>query len=58
LFTSFIIKRRTHDKPRLAPEKRLGVRQWVCGDCVAVDDRDHDAAVNIARIGYDTLGLK
>jgi putative transposase len=36
----------------------LGVRQWVCGDCGAVHDRDRNAAVNIARIGCDTLGLK
>lgn len=35
----------------------LGVRQWVCG-CGSVHDRDHNAAINIARIGCDTLGLK
>jgi IS605 OrfB family transposase len=36
----------------------LGVRQWVCGDCGAVHDRDRNAAVNIARLGCETLGLK
>jgi transposase len=36
----------------------LGVRQWVYGDCGATHNCDRNAAVNIARIGCDTLGLK
>jgi transposase len=36
----------------------LGVRWWVCGNCGAVHDRDRNAAVNIARIGFYALGLK
>lgn len=38
--------------------EELGVRQWVCGECGSIHDRDLNAAVNIARIGCDTLGLK
>ncbi len=37
--------------------KGLGIRQWVCGECGAVHDRDVNAAVNIARLGCETLGL-
>ncbi|MPR13663.1 transposase [Microvirga tunisiensis] len=36
----------------------LAVRQWVCSDCGAVHDRDRNAALNIARLGCETLGLK
>jgi IS605 OrfB family transposase len=36
----------------------LGIRQWVCGECGSVHDRDLNAAVNIARLGCETLGLK
>lgn len=36
----------------------LGVRQWVCGECGTVHDRDLNGAVNIARVGCDALGLK
>jgi putative transposase len=36
----------------------LAVRQWVCGDCGSVHDRDQNAALNIARLGCETLGLK
>lgn len=36
----------------------LGVRRWVCCDCGADHDRDVNAALNIARLGCETLGLK
>jgi putative transposase len=36
----------------------LAVRQWVCSDCGSVHDRDRNAALNIARLGCETLGLK
>jgi len=36
----------------------LAVRQWVCSECGAVHDRDQNAALNIARFGCETLGLK
>lgn len=36
----------------------LGIRQWVCGDCGTIHDRDFNAAMNIARLGCKTLGLK
>jgi IS605 OrfB family transposase len=36
----------------------LAVRQWVCSDCGAVHDRDQNAALNIVRLGCETLGLK
>lgn len=38
--------------------KGLGIREWVCGICSAVHDRDVNAALNILRIGRDSLGLK
>ena len=38
--------------------EELGVRRWVCDACGAVHDRDRNAAVNIARLGCETLGLK
>ena len=36
----------------------LEVRRWVCGDCETEHDRDGNAAMNIARFGCETLGLK
>jgi putative transposase len=35
----------------------LGVRQCVCEQCGTVHDRDLNAAVNIARLGCERLGL-
>jgi IS605 OrfB family transposase len=36
----------------------LAIRRWVCDGCGAVHDRDLNAALNIARLGCETLGLK
>ena len=36
----------------------LGVREWVCGECHAVHDRDVNAALNILRLGHQSLALK
>ena len=36
----------------------LAVRPWVCGACGTVHDRDQNAALTIARLGCETLGLK
>ena len=36
----------------------LAVRRWVCGECGAEHDRDLNAALNIARLGCETPGLK
>ena len=36
----------------------LGIREWVCGECGAILDRDVNAAMNILRMGHHTLALK
>ena len=36
----------------------LGIREWVCGQCNAVHDRDVNAAMNILRLGHQSLALK
>ncbi|MEQ0777162.1 transposase [Paraburkholderia tropica] len=43
--------------PPSSPKGRagLGIRQWTCGDCKAVHDRDTNAARNIARLGLQAL---
>jgi len=38
--------------------KGLGIREWVCDHCKAVLDRDVNAALNILRLGHQSLGLK
>ena len=35
--------------------KDLGIREWVCGDCGAVRDCHVKAAINILRLGRQTL---
>lgn len=35
--------------------KGLGIREWVCGQCGAVLDRDVNAALNILRLGHQSL---
>lgn len=38
--------------------KGLGIREWVCNLCHARHDRDVNAALNILRLGHQTLGAK
>ncbi|WP_317203132.1 zinc ribbon domain-containing protein, partial [Janthinobacterium sp.] len=33
----------------------LGIREWQCGACACVHDRDQNAALNILRRGRATL---
>lgn len=35
--------------------KGLGIREWVCSQCGAVLDRDVNAALNILRLGHQSL---
>jgi transposase len=37
------------------PEKRVGpgVRTWNCGNCSLIIDMDHNAAVNILKLGSE-----
>jgi len=39
-------------------EQDLNIRQWVCSECGAEHDRDRNAAINIARLGCEALGLQ
>lgn len=36
----------------------LGIREWVCGECGRTNDRDINSAMNILRLGHQSLNLK
>lgn len=38
--------------------KGLAIREWVCCECQAVHDRDVNAALNILRLGHESLVSK
>ncbi|WP_246516448.1 transposase [Salicibibacter cibarius] len=38
-------------------KRALAVRAHVCKSCGTVLDRDHNAAINIEKVGLDLLGL-
>jgi len=38
--------------------KGLGIREWGCSECHAVHDRDVNSALNILRLGHQSLALK
>jgi putative transposase len=38
--------------------KDLGIREWVCSICGSVHDRDVNSAMNILRLGHQSLALK
>jgi IS605 OrfB family transposase len=38
--------------------KGLGIREWVCCNCNSYLDRDVNAAMNILRLGHQSLALK
>jgi IS605 OrfB family transposase len=35
--------------------KGLSIREWVCSNCNSIHDRDKNAAINILRLGQQTL---
>jgi putative transposase len=43
---------------RVHHELSLSGRRWLCVGCGVIHDRDHNAAVNIHRVGASTLRLR